>query len=63
MSAPLLAPARRRGALDMGVDSTSDSGVGGHRSSAHCASGGGPLPGTSEIDALYSDVTLLHRGR
>ena len=57
VSAPLCAP--RRGALDMGNDSVSDSGC------ARPSGAGlrGPSLGGSEIDALYSDVALIHRGR
>ncbi|GBF90109.1 hypothetical protein Rsub_02817 [Raphidocelis subcapitata] len=57
LSAPLCAP--RRGALDMGNDSMSDSGC----ARASGAGGRGASPGGSELDSLYSDVTLIHRGR
>ncbi|KAI8464568.1 MAG: kinase-like domain-containing protein [Monoraphidium minutum] len=63
-SAPLMAPlfAPRRGALDMGGDSLSDGGMGaGRASEAGGRLGGAPLGG-SELDALFSDVALIHRG-
>lgn len=66
ISAPLMAP--RRGALDMGGDSMSD---GGGPGSARGSGVGGALGGRvsgaslsgSEIEALYSDISLIHRGR
>jgi hypothetical protein len=65
VSAPALMP-RRRGALDMGGDSMSDSGGVGRRSSLAVPGsrlGGSHAPGGSEVDALYGDVRLVHRGR
>jgi hypothetical protein len=58
VSAPLFPP--RRGAFDGRSDSVSDSG---RASGAGAGGGRGPALGSTELDALYSDVALIHRGK
>jgi hypothetical protein len=63
LSEPVFAP--RRGALDMGGDSLSDSCANQARCSGVAPAGrlSGASLGGSEIEALYTDLVLTHRGR
>lgn len=60
LCAPTLAP--RRGAFDMKSGSIADGRTSG-RSSSTSIQAPGTVPGGSQLEALYSDIVLIHRGR